>query len=879
MGDPINARTAAEIRQDLRFNVDYGMGRRTFDDDSDDLVLYNFADLLVQVSWYQDGMTHVRYGVLVDFEESAQFGEAGYVLEIPTTETDPEKITEAQVEKIKTYIRQMRAEFKKLLEHARKGGSDEALLHDHWLQIQKWLESPEGRWELLVGFHDNVVPGSMPLADADRKGTGGEASPSKYKSFYHWLIEKEPSLAQLQRADITSIDDVTADLQRFWMPFVVGRKVSMSVDWPLPYIAFADDYRVAHFDISHKDPEFFWPFRGFLSNFDDVTEFTAPSPRSYADKTISLRPTMYTPLLYWAYLIRQIDLFKAQNTEALREYYTYLTNISLIRSVFAVYGPLRDLSVLEMVALRVEAERDQPDYDGGISDSWWPEDHKEQIALGMVDLASMERLFAKVIAMQNKSGHHECANRTVRIESACRDLGGAFLSAATRNWYERLWNHNTDDFGFDLFVLKAHSLLCVSAQADQMYAFMRTHLYEHSLLDDPNASVKNPPPDAGTWGSMGYRSVSVTCGLWSMYYHVREKRIGGVARRSTPGTGAMVDWFRASTPSLDVDWWLHDKGLRKLANYLMGGGKMQALKEAEAEVLRALYTELGPGTRTTGAISKAKLDSIRTGVIKAKFDDLFKEAGIDMERPGRAKMYGHLVLNTYIAAFAIKGALESDMDAEATIAAGAAALGLASDAFGYVLYKKYAGQVSATASRAVARQIAVKSGAAAARAALAVGGFEALFGGAGGLLGIVMYGFAAVTDYSAGRRKDAILDGIAAAGVAITMTGLFLDSTVVGVVPGIVCNVIGVAMIIVAEVIKIFNLWENEPETYCQALFTNALDDSPPGMKALRKWLDDFRGIYWGDTPSIPDADKLSRRVKELMSNADTFDMFASQMG
>ncbi len=879
MGDFQKVNTLAEIRRDLLFNVKYPTGLLFEGEEIE--ARYNLADLIVQVFWLQDGTWHERYGVLVDFESTAKLGEKSYILEIPTTESESEKITEAQKAKVKEYIDEMRIEWKTLLRHVEWSG--EAMLHDFWLQLDKWLNSVEGRWDLLMAFHDNTMPGSMPLNPLSRQENGGKSTPSKYKSFYHWLVAKEPTLKELQRVDISSAEGAAPELQRYWMPFLVGREVYVNVDWPVPYMCYAESTNVAHFETNSGSEKFFYPFHNFLTNFE-CSKVTPPSSWWKPDAEIGLCPTHYTPLLQWAHLIREIDRKKAESYKKLEPYYIYMTNIGLIESIFATYGPLRDLSTDDLVTLGQEASIAQPDYDGGVNDwDWCPVKHKQQIALGLQDLIDCQRLFASIVKYENRNGVN--STRSTEIEARCYELAGAFDSAISKHWYEDLWRHNIDPFGYDLFLLKTHSLLGQSHLSDEIYySWARSHIYEHPTLDDLGADVGFKEPRAKAWFDQAYRSAEIVSTLWQVYYGARDKALRASAmhsaKSSTPSAEMIANWFRHSTPSAPVDWWLHDRGSRKLVNYLLGGNKMKELAAIEEDILRSIDEIVGNSARTKGAIPKATLDRIRESVIKAKLKGILSEGGIDLDQPKVTTMPIQIVINLFVVGVVWHAAEKTQWNSEAKLMVMAAGLGLTADTMSYVAFKRWG--IQGTLSRSAIKRAAQKgmgklASVTATRAAAALGAAEFIAGGVGGALGVVMYGFSAVSNYSAGQRKDAVLDGLAAAGCALTTAGLFLDATVVGVVPGVVCNIVGIAMMVVAEVTKHFSLWENEPEEYCKALYTAKLTVTPPGMESFDWLLDDFPH-YFGKEFSVKEAKEMVGRVHELLSNWDTFDNFADSI-
>jgi hypothetical protein len=167
------------------------------------------------------------------------------------------------------------------------------------------------------------------------------------------------------------------------------------------------------------------------------------------------------------------------------------------------------------------------------------------------------------------------------------------------------------------------------------------------------------------------------------------------------------------------------------------------------------------------------------------------------------------------------------------------------------------------------------SAAAASRLSLGLGSLEGLAGGVGGALGMLWFAWDGFTEVGKGYSKDAALDFISAAGCMIGIIGLTLDSTLFAAIPGIVFNIVGFSMVLIAQLLKYFRTFSGKNEDFCRFLYGESLEDGGAGQ--LDQWKKDLKSnnvlVPW-EVSKLEKINELTDRVDEFLKDWDTFDKF-----
>ena len=413
--------------------------------------------------------------------------------------------------------------------------------------------------------------------------------------------------------------------------------------------------------------------------------------------------------------------------------------------------------------------------------------------------------------------------------------------------HEKTLYRNWDEFGTEMFYEKFYILLAQSEQNEKIYdEILKKNLYEHPILSNPNAGVKDgivAKADVKKWSDVFKRNYKLGLGLWQLYYSVREKKLSGAI----------------------------DHQLRKYVNFVCGGGILKHLEKVEKSFLEdfaKLYKKKSIGIHTDLAEEIGEMsEKYQKSVIQhAQAKNKLKMAGT----------YGNAItaaLNIWIAAVAFQKAYDKDGTTEDKMKAylaGISALGKVG-----VTIAKFRG-IQVGLSKSVLKA-ATKAGVK--RTALTLGIYEAAFGGAGGIIGMAWYIYDAITSYGRGNRKEAFWNSVAAVGCAIATLGLFLDGTILGAPAGVVLNIIGLVIVIVAEVIKIFGLHSSQIETWGKDLYR--VEYAKGGMERMKVWFEEIKAIKvripWSSMADIENLKKLTDRVDEFLVNWDTYDQINNE--
>jgi len=712
-------------------------------------------------------------------------------------------------------------------------------------------------------------------------------SPSKYKSFFIWLCENN------FKKTLSSEQTFELDFGEHLIELVINETYELYLDWALPYICFSEKYKVGVFK-GVRGKDWFYPFHNFQPHgYGQGTTITVrEKDHNYTHSNIiRLKQTNYSLFAYWFILIQKVEILRWESLKALEPYFQYINNLGAIESVFLNYGPLS-----KMTPSQIEKMIHDPNFEwtGHVSNTWfdsWKVEHIYQLAHGLLDIVALKHFFTAVIKKETITGRN--ANRTVQIEYLAHLLLELWSGAEFRKLFDELWAFNQDIFGYDLYNLKTHQIVSQSKEADIVYkSFMKENLFEHSIIDNPTHGYETNSPDPFHWANQAYRTSNTLHEFIMFYYHVRQGLISAknasILQREilpkTPSSGNLHAWVITEksldsspglaghgTPSqLYQEWRLNDKEIRKLANYLLRGNKLDDIKAVEADIVKGIRDIIG--NRSFREVPFDEFDKIHEMALDVKKKFLLRN-NIDIKRPGKFESAA-VVLNIVIAAISIHHAHDSDWSPEETLGACSAILAASTD-IGVFVGKIYA--IEATLSRS-ALQAIPKLGIR--YLSMGLGTAKLIAGGAGGIIGIVWCSLDSGKGYLKGYRKDATLDAISAVGCAITTVGLFLDATVVGAVPGIACNILGFLILICAQAAKYFRWWSEELEDYCKRLYCESLEDG--GMKRLEFWENEYEEakVLW--PPEMfkgwKELEEFIERVDTFLVDMDTYDLFKKEL-
>lgn len=153
-------------------------------------------------------------------------------------------------------------------------------------------------------------------------------------------------------------------------------------------------------------------------------------------------------------------------------------------------------------------------------------------------------------------------------------------------------------------------------------------------------------------------------------------------------------------------------------------------------------------------------------------------------------------------------------------------------------------------------------------------------GGVGGVVGVIWSATSSVRAFSGGRRKEGTLALIEMAGAAMSTAGLCMMSTGVGAIPGAAVEIVGLVIWGLAFCANEFDWWTNTYEKNSHNRYKNPLDGLHPGMDELKVWLEEREAskVCWDfDAFPLREAEALTERVDEFLSNVDTFDHFQKE--
>ncbi len=848
-----------QVRTDLIFQLDtYSLG--------DTQLSYHLNDLLVRVEKIRPSgqNNEIRYGVMVDFVDDDSFWKKSYILEIPVAATNAVDRQQAQEDIIDQYLNEMRGKF---TTHYAKETNNESGTVDEFDKISRSLDSADGKWNIYRQFRTKEL---TPFSD--------------------WLLKGE----------YASKEALEEELIRSRMGFETDQDYLISVDWACPYICYTQKGSIAHSKGAYGGPDMFRPFHNYAWQKPELaTKITVQRDTQYAKKYqrgIELKANNYALFAFYCHVIDQICQLQEENAEAIRHYHTYVQNLSYIKEKLKAHGPLASLSENQMSQLPL-ADLEQ-DWDGDTDDHSWGnrgDDHIGHFALGLKDIDDSIALFSQIIQSESESGRNN--ERSIDIEVLAHSFNLAFFDndVAKAN-YSDLWCFNKDPFGIDLFCHKGGMMLCTMRDAESVYKnFLEANLYEHYILDDPNHGYKPHNEELEDWGNLLYRSHNITFNIWMAYYGIRESLIKFDKAQvfsqqvvpNNPHTGDIAEWFKtnvihqqdvnyqqglkASSGTAPQDyskWTLNDEQVRKLANYMVGGGQIDALKNIEGK-LASQIQHIFANTNFKD-IPFDKIDQLHDHVLAYK-EQLVTD--VPEARVGGITHAGNIAgasINLLLSGVVFSNAYKPDADSTLKYRAWSMALGVFSDVGNTIA--KFRG-IDATLSRTVA----AKAGG---RVALSLGGLQLIGGGVGGVLGAVWFSYDMIRGVTSGFEKDALLDLASAVGAAIGVAALFATGTIWGLPAGAVLGLVSFIMVGTAQLLKFLRTFNNTTEDTCKQL--NGYSLAKGGMERFEQWFNELEAQTVALPPSIISAgdekaiEKLIQRVDAFITDWDTYDKVAA---
>ena len=839
---------AYQIRTDLLFQFDNTQLGESY-------LSYNLNDFLVRVEKISpESENEVRYGVMLDFEKDDTIFKKSYLLEIPVSATTSESRKAAQEEIIKQYIAEMRDKFQSFYAQETTAGTV-----DEFDKMERTLNSADGKWNIIRKFRKQHLT-----------------------RFLDWILIKS----------ISSKTDAEKYLVQNRMAFETHQEYLISVDWAVPYICFKEDHKVSHFNGGYGSANLYQPFHNFAWQSEEYcTKVSVEADKDYArqyERGISIKPSNYSLFAFYSHVIDEICYLQQENYQAIKPYYVYIQNLNSIRSLLTQFGPLAKLSENELEALNLEKTED---WDGDTSDDWWG-DHNADFARGLTDISEAIELFNGVVLQESKTGRN--ANRSVQIESLAYNLKNAFLDNqyATSN-YSDLWAFNLDGFGIDLFIEKTLTILSQMPYAEEIYNdFLKESLYEHKILDETIEKGNRPDIDIMEWGNILYRSDNLTFNLWMSFYPIREKIVNlhkghhftyKVAHQ-TPHPGKIDQWIidnaiapqsllgteaRVGTntaPQDYTEWKLSDEQIRKLTNYLLGGGQIEELKSIEADLSRKIKQLLG--TVSFKDVPFDRIEELHRHLLELKESLVEKLPASDLGRIQNGLNFSAAGINLLLARITYDNAYAPGASLEAKLRAHTLAIGVFSDVANTIA--KFRG-IEASLARNAAR---IAGG----RAAIGLGAIEFLGGGVGGILGALWFAYDSYTGIDNGLGEHAILDAVSSAGCILAAYGLIADGTVIGLPVGIACNIIGFSLVLVSQLLKYTRVFISGPEEASRGIINNTIDNG--GVDSFRQFMEESKNHIVAIPTAITELDyptKLINRVHEFVLDWDTFDFVSTE--
>ena len=862
--------SAIKIRRDLMFRLSYsGSDNVAFHQNLNTSIKYEICDFIVKVTNKRND--RIRYGMLVDIEDAGALWENCYLLEIPTVLTSTKEVENKQIDIIKKYIIEMRAKWNVFYKAFKKNDQKEMTI-DEFDNIQRTISSADGRWQLLRTFRKNS---------------------KYYKPF-------TTSLLGTQYKEHTK-ETMKKELLKMRMSFFVGEEYSIDVDWAFPYICFNDDRKIAHFKMKNESAgldKIYYPFHDFSSgqnkdlNLDNLIKVDEYNTFSSDSPGISLKPNFYTLFSYYTYLIDEIEKLKQENVDELKVYYNSIVNLNIIREKMLNNSPLKDMQDQDIENLIVNNMERWKNREGGTIDSGFlgsEEGNIASVACGLHDIDDTITVFTEIIKDENVNGRNK--KRSEDIEFISYQLFKSMnkeTNKFVKPLFENLWAFNKDIFGFDLFFEKANNLISQSEHADAMIEnYMKDNLFEHKVLNEPTIGANDEKkPNPFLWENAVYRSDVILPKIWLLYnqrYDVIKnlKNIGenaDISKRitdSTPHSGQVNSNFldnhmpedpltnRGTSNVSDI---LPHNRNKALANYLLGGNKIDNIGKMEEEIAKCVDKYIG--TKIYKDTPFAKLEQLHSEIYDIKYKFL-KQNDIDIKGSISHLDGSVLVIVNLLIFNKALNELSKHSTIENHLKLYTVAFSVVSDV-GNLAASRFFG-VQATLSKKALSKI---SHVAARKSALTLGRLEFAAGGVGGVLGIVWSAYDCVSSLTDRRYKDSILDSISGIGCGISMVGLLLDSTVIGIVPGLTCNVIGTAIILASQFIKYNNSWSGEIEDTCQGILGDNLELG--GMGDMEKWFEEFEQktvrLQWLSNDEIREIGLITKRVKEFIYDMDTYD-------
>ncbi len=853
-----------QIRTDIVFQLaDDALG--------DAAITYHLNDFLVRVEKIVPNENEVRYGVMVDFSQDDAFGKKSYIIEIPVEASNAQQRKVAQETIINEYIDEMREKFAAFYQEAT---STKGVTVDEFDRMPRYLASADGKWDIYRKFRlHHLTP------------------------FTEWLLEAKFDTKQMLDHYLT----------RSRMAFETSQDYLISVDWVCPYICYEQEIQVSHFKEGYDNVDLFRPFHNYAWQKEALaSKITIDRDTVYSEvyqSGIKIKPNNYALFAFYCHILDQICLLQQENYEAIKHYHTYLQNLGAIQSLLIQHGPLTALSQTELETIIQDTDISNWDGDTKNHDNklGLDKEHYVQFKMGLDDIDAAMGLFTQIIQEESTSGRNK--KRTADIEELAHKLKVAFFdNAIAQANYSDLWCYNKDRFGFDLFTHKILLTLSTMRDADTIYKeFLHANLYEHPILNDPNRGYKAHDVDLENWGNILYRVDGITFDTVISYLSNREAFTKFAKKEffqkqvlpETPLSGEIADWIKenvlykqnvnyqsgvkinSSTPSQHyTEWTLNDEQIRKLANYLNGGGKIDELMAIEARIaaeIKAIFAGVN-----FKDIPFDEINKLHEQVLKLK-ESIIIHVPNTTHNVEQTSFVSSSVINLLLATVVYSNAYSENSTLENKLRAHSLAVGLFSDTANAIA-KVFNIQATLSLSNAAKTNVstrisrlqplATRLAPFGARISLGLGTLQAIGGGVGGALGFAWFTYDALKSYNEGFTKDAILDGISAVGCLVGLWSLKATGTIIGFKVGVILSIVSFVLVAVAQVLKYMRTFNNDTEDLCKHLNGKSIDEG--GMNRFREWFDELTTRQVA-LPMEMSAFTLRKPLEDLLERVDDF--------
>lgn len=844
---------------------------------SEALKLYHLQHCIVRVETCSNlPYPEVRYGIMLaspsDLKKRNKRGfypNRSYIFDIPVKAHSPKERQLEQEALIKDYLSAMRKNFKDVYQAITHIENDPNI--DITTRVDKQIKqatetekknnaqiSSDSKRDDSSNIATRIKtqdPVLYPVNTSD--GKWGVLKAFRYSRDYpdvaEWFVKKF-----LPRGASYSSES----LQCYAMTFQEGQEYAIAVDWLDAYITFDDEKKAnlikqASNDAETSLKEAFYPFYNF-SQQQDPEMCTRLTLNATHINLLSEDPNYSLPLMPGYYTLygfysRAIDAF-LQKQESLsrltQTYQGYIQHLNILHSILKQQGPLRDISDDQLKIIREAEPRENWN---GIPVDYQkdPEQHIKDFNQGLLDIEEAIALFSQVIAAEGSKGDPSIVRdelmqlAKVLFDSFwIRDDPRVNKTNYTKLCYDKLWRFNTDTFGFDLVTEQMLHLLRDTDQAENIYtSYLAPNLYGNKRLDRTDSGVSYSASDED-WLNILYRATNVSTATWVRYYEFHEVKLMGASLSKAELAQTLHDYqqrveeqrknhksskkhirrfvkggAKYKPNKLKQPLIMPDRQLEKFANYLLGGSQEKKLNTLKNEML----TELRKLLKNVDLkqLSHKEQDALLQRAIETKKDLMTKNFPEYSSTASDISNRVITVVNMVLARFAFTNfnhnVSRDGGDVEGYLRMYSFSIGLVSDIANTYYFSKHG--ISPTLSHQAAREMTGTIGkTSAAHMARSLGLFQAIGGGAGGLLGVYWSLSDASNNFFSGAYNNTILDSISAVGCMLSVWSLAFYASAFGAWLGFALNVTGFILVFGSQLAKAAHTFDPEMKSYCASI-------------------------------------------------------------